>query len=67
MIAHFDKEIRRIVIKCSPFYQFDGYWDQDDATRPRDFDTVKDLFFRWLNPVCRGDTGKDVLSRSDPD
>lgn len=55
MIAHFDRCNDRLVIKSSPYVQFDGYGAAGE-TRPKDFDKQKDLFFRWMNPICHGNT-----------
>lgn len=62
MIAHYDTASDQLVIKHSPYVQFDGYGAANSEKRPKDFDTQKDLFFRWINPVCQGNTYVD-----DPD
>ncbi|KAF6227637.1 hypothetical protein HO173_012077 [Letharia columbiana] len=62
MIAHFNMKRKTLDIKCSGFEQFDGFEAKentgttDGCARPHDFEAKRDLFFRWLNPICQGDT-----------
>lgn len=62
MIAHFNLETGGLDIKCSRFEQFDGFEAKEDTgsidgrARPHEFETKRDMFFRWLNPICQGDT-----------
>ena len=67
MIAHFNLKEGTFDVKCSKFEQFDGFevkentggeitGSRDNRVRPRDFEAKRDLFFRWLNPICQGDT-----------
>ena len=63
MIAHFNLDTMKLDLKCSKFQQFDGFekieGKQEDTVvrmRPDDFNSKRDLFFRWLNPICKGDT-----------
>lgn len=63
MIAHFNLDTMELDLKCSNFKQFDGFekmkgQKEDIVVRVRhdDFSSTRDLFFRWLNPICKGDT-----------
>lgn len=62
MIAHINRATMALNVKCSKFEKFDGFeareeeGDTEDCARPCDFDARKDLFFRWLNPTCHGET-----------
>ena len=63
MIAHFNLKEGSFDIKCSKFEQFDGFeakegntGGRDNRVRPQDFEAKRDLFFRWLNPICQGET-----------
>lgn len=62
MIAHFNLDTKRLDVKCSKFEQFDGFEAREDTSskdgrvRPHDFEAKRDLFFRWLNPTCQGNT-----------
>lgn len=60
MIAHIDRATMALNVKCSKFEKFDGFaareGEGDTGARPCDFDARKDLFFRWLNPTCHGET-----------
>ena len=63
MIAHFNLKEDTFDIKCSKFEQFDGFeakeentGGEDNRVRPQDFEAKRDLFFRWLNPTCQGET-----------
>lgn len=66
MIAHFNQKTMKLDLKCSKFQQFDGFEARagetgkkrhtSDRARPHDFNAKRDLFFRWLNPVCKGET-----------
>ena len=62
MIAHFNLSTDTFEIKCSKYQQFDGFevkeniGNQVSRTRPHDFEAKRDLFFRWINPTCQGDT-----------
>ena len=60
MVAHFNIATEELINKCSPYTQFDGYeaasTGEPTMTKPVDFDIKKELFLRWLNPVCQGDT-----------
>lgn len=62
MIAHIDRDNMRLTVKCSKFEQFNGFEAKagkgktKNRARPRDFDAKRDLFFRWLNPTCHGET-----------
>ena len=63
MIAHFNLKESTFNIKCSKFEQFDGFeakeeniGGRDNRVRPQDFEAKRDLFFRWLNPICQGET-----------
>ena len=62
MIAHFNLNTNTLDVKCSKFEQFDGFeakkgtGSEDGRVRPHDFEAKRDLFFRWLNPICQGDT-----------
>ena len=62
MIAHFNLNTNTLDVKCSKFEQFDGFEakegteSEDGRARPQDFEAKRDLFFRWLNPVCQGRT-----------
>ena len=62
MIAHFNLVEGSFDVKCSKFEQFDGFeakentGGRDSRVRPKDFEAKRDLFFRWLNPICQGKT-----------
>ena len=64
IIAHFDVNTMQLDVKCSPLEQFNGFGQEEDGeghltggpSRPPDFEAKRDLFFRWLNPICQGDT-----------
>lgn len=62
MIAHFNLETHTVDVKCSKFEQFDGFEakegtkSKDGRARPQDFEAKRDLFVRWLNPICQGKT-----------
>ena len=62
MIAHFNPETKILHIKSSKFEQFNGFekkentGSKDGRARPADFEAKRDLFFRWLNPICQGNT-----------
>lgn len=52
MIAYFNRSTKKIDVLCSRYEQFDGY----GRRHPDDLEAKRKLFFRWLNPVCVGDT-----------
>ena len=62
MIAHFNLDTHTVDVKCSKFEQFDGFEakegteSKDGRARPQDFEAKRDLFVRWLNPICQGKT-----------
>ena len=64
MIAYFNLKEGTFDVKCSKFEKFDGFeakeniagGGRDNRVRPHDFEAKRDLFFRWLNPICQGDT-----------
>lgn len=62
MIAHFNMNTMELDVKCSKFEQFDGFEAKEDKgntggrARPHNFEAKRDLFFRWLNPICQGNT-----------
>ena len=62
MIAHFNLDTGELDLKCSKFEQFDGFeakegeGSRNGRVRPHDFEEKRDLFFRWLNPICQGNT-----------
>ena len=76
MIAHFNLSTDTFDIKCSKFEQFDGFevkekiGDKVGRVRPYNFEATRDLFFRWINPACQGDTylkdtkdGEELIER----
>ena len=54
MTAHIDPTTMKVQIRSSKLVQFDGFISEDE--RPRDLEKTRNLFFRWLNPVCLGTT-----------
>ena len=64
IVAHFNINTMQLDVKCTPLEQFNGFGQEEDGegrpagspSRPQDFEAKRDLFCRWLNPICQGDT-----------
>ena len=52
--ANINPKSGKVYIRCSSLVQFDGFKSPDE--RPETLIKTRDHFFRWLNPICQGET-----------